>query len=75
MEHIADPNGVQTFSEQNGLIMNAAPLSGIKVVELARILAGPWIGQTLSDLGCEVIKVESPNGDDTRGATLDRDRR
>lgn len=46
--------------------MNAAPLSGIKVVELARILAGPWIGQTLSDLGCEVIKVESPNGDDTR---------
>ncbi len=66
MEHIADPNGVQTFSEQNGLIMNAAPLSGIKVVELARILAGPWIGQTLSDLGCEVIKVESPNGDDTR---------
>ncbi len=46
--------------------MNKAPLSGIKVVELARILAGPWIGQTLSDLGCDVIKVESPSGDDTR---------
>lgn len=44
----------------------AAPLDGLKVVELARVLAGPWAGQTLSDLGCEVIKVESPAGDDTR---------
>lgn len=44
----------------------AAPLAGLKVVELARVLAGPWAGQTLSDLGCEVIKVESPSGDDTR---------
>ncbi len=44
----------------------SAPLSGLKVVELARILAGPWAGQTLSDLGAEVIKVESPDGDDTR---------
>ncbi|MFK7871169.1 MAG: CaiB/BaiF CoA transferase family protein [Roseobacter sp.] len=43
-----------------------APLEGLKVVELARVLAGPWAGQTLSDLGCEVIKVESPDGDDTR---------
>lgn len=43
-----------------------SPLNGLKVVELARILAGPWIGQTLSDLGAEVTKVESPNGDDTR---------
>ena len=42
------------------------PLAGLKVVELARILAGPWAGQTLSDLGAEVIKVESPDGDDTR---------
>ena len=46
--------------------MNKAPLAGIKVIELARILAGPWIGQTLSDLGCEVTKIESPEGDDTR---------
>ncbi|MBE7184827.1 MAG: CoA transferase [Methylobacterium mesophilicum] len=42
------------------------PLHGLKVVELARILAGPWIGQTLADLGAEVIKVEAPEGDDTR---------
>ncbi len=43
-----------------------APLKGIKVVELARILAGPWAGQILADLGAEVIKVEGPAGDDTR---------
>lgn len=42
------------------------PLNGLKVVELARILAGPWAGQTLSDLGADVIKIESPQGDDTR---------
>ncbi|PJE27466.1 Crotonobetainyl-CoA:carnitine CoA-transferase CaiB [Pseudooceanicola antarcticus] len=46
--------------------MAEAPLKGLKVVELARILAGPWIGQSLADLGAEVIKVESPEGDDTR---------
>ena len=43
-----------------------APLSGLKVLELARILAGPWAGQILADLGAEVTKVESPDGDDTR---------
>jgi len=42
------------------------PLAGLKVVELARILAGPWAGQILADLGAEVIKVEAPEGDDTR---------
>ncbi len=44
----------------------ATPLSGVRVLELARILAGPWAGQLLGDLGAEVIKVESPAGDDTR---------
>lgn len=42
------------------------PLAGVKVIELARILAGPWAGQILADLGAEVIKVEAPEGDDTR---------
>ena len=42
------------------------PLDGLRVIELARILAGPWAGQTLADLGAEVVKVESPEGDDTR---------
>ena len=43
------------------------PLTGLKVLELARILAGPWAGQLLADLGAEVVKVERPEvGDDTR---------
>ncbi len=42
------------------------PLAGLKVVELARILAGPWAGQVLADLGADVVKIESPAGDDTR---------
>ena len=42
------------------------PLAGLKVLELARILAGPWAGQVLADLGATVIKIESPQGDDTR---------
>lgn len=46
--------------------MNEPPLKGLHVVELARVLAGPWLGQILADLGADVIKVESPTGDDTR---------
>ena len=44
-----------------------APLAGLRVLELARILAGPWAGQLLADLGADIIKVERPGeGDDTR---------
>ena len=45
----------------------AGPLSHVRVLELSRVLAGPWAAQTLADLGASVIKVEKPGaGDDTR---------
>ena len=46
--------------------MSAGALEGVFVVDLSRVLAGPLLAMTLGDLGAEVIKVESPSGDDTR---------
>ncbi|MGB7203969.1 MAG: CoA transferase, partial [Anderseniella sp.] len=45
---------------------NTGPLKGMKVIELSHIMAGPVAGLMLADMGADVIKVERPNGDDTR---------
>ena len=54
-------------SEETSPTQRTGPLSHVRVLDLSRILAAPWAGQILADLGAEVIKVEKPGaGDDTR---------
>ena len=56
---------MQQYEER--FVCNPSPLAGIRVLDLTRILSGPYASMTLADLGAEVLKVEPPQGDDTRG--------
>ena len=53
---------------------SAAPLAGIRILDLSRVVAGPYLGRVLADLGAEVLKVEPPQGDQSRDIAPPHDR-
>ena len=60
LNETSDPKMFAELGEMGLGVVVEAPLRGLKVLELARILADPWIGQTFADLGADVVKVEAP---------------
>ena len=63
-------NRIHTRYEHRGRRVLAGPLAGVRVIDLCKILAGPYATMSLADLGAEVIKVEHPDGGDPNSLPL-----